>query len=63
ENNDSGTNPTRVWRLLIENNQWNYVFPTLSAQSQDDERPAILAINQDKEGQLMIFAPNYTRSK
>lgn len=63
ENNDSGTNPPRVWRLLLENNKWTYVFPALSAQSQDDERPAILAINQDKEGQLMIFAPNYTRSK
>lgn len=57
ENNDSGANPPRVWRLLLENNKWTYVFPALSAQSQDDERPPILAINQDKEGQLMILAP------
>lgn len=57
ENNDSRTNPPRVWRLLLENNKWTYVFPALSAQSQDDERPPILAINQDKEGQLMILAP------
>ncbi len=63
ENNDSGTNPPRVWRLLLENNKWTYVFPALSAQSKDDERPPILAINQDKEGQLMILAPDYTRSK
>ena len=63
ENNDSGANPPRVWRLLLENNKWTYVFPALSAQSKDDERPPVLAINQDKEGQLMILAPDYTRSK
>jgi hypothetical protein len=57
ENNDRGANPPRVWRLLLEHNKWTYVFPALSAQSQDDERPPILAINQDKEGQLMILAP------
>ena len=57
ENNDSGTNPPRVWRLLLENNKWTYLFFGLSAQSQDDERPPVLAINQDKEGQLMILAP------
>jgi hypothetical protein len=57
ENNDRGANPPRVWRLLLENNKWTYVFPALSAQSQDDERPPILAINQDKQGQLMILAP------
>ena len=57
ESNDSKANPPRVWRLLLENNKWIYVFPALSAQSQDDERPPILAINQDKEGQLMILAP------
>ena len=57
ENNDSGANPPRVWRLLLENNKWTYVFPALYAKSQDDERPPILAINQDKEGQLMILAP------
>lgn len=58
ENNDSGINPPRVWRLLLENNKWTYVFPALSAQSTDDERPPILAINQDKEGQLMILTPD-----
>ena len=36
EINDSGANPPRVWRLLLENNKWTYVFPALSAQSQDD---------------------------
>lgn len=63
ENNDSGTNPPRVWRLLLENNKWTYVFPALSAQSKENERPPVLAINQDKEGQLMILAPDYTRSQ
>ena len=57
ENNDSGANPPRVWRLLLENNKWTYVFPALSAQSKENERPPVLAINQDKEGQLMILAP------
>ena len=79
ENNDSETKPLRVWRLLLENNKWTYVFPALSAKpknnkwtyvfsalfatSKDNERPLVLAINQDKEGQLMILAPDYTRSK
>ncbi|MEB3189009.1 MAG: hypothetical protein VKL42_01535 [Snowella sp.] len=87
ENNDSevrciedrNTKCPRVWRLLLENNKWIYVFRALStkpknnkwtyvfsalfATSKNDERPPILAINQEKEGQLMILAPDYTRSK
>jgi hypothetical protein len=46
-----------------ENSKWTYVFSALFATSKDDERPPVLAINQDKEGQLMILAPDYTRSK
>ena len=52
-----------VWRLLLENNKWTYIFPALSAQSKENERPPIFAINQDKEGQLMILTPDSTQSK
>jgi hypothetical protein len=58
ESNDSKANPPRVWRLLLENNKWIYFFPALSAKSKKNERPPVLAINQDKEGQLMILAPD-----
>ncbi|AKV65661.1 hypothetical protein VL20_434 [Microcystis panniformis FACHB-1757] len=63
ETNDSKVNPPRVWRLLIQNNNWTYVFRGLSPQSADNERPAILAIREDKEGQLMILAPDVPKSR
>ena len=59
---DSKTKCPRVWRLLLEHNKWTYVFPALSAESKENEGLPVLAINQDKEGQLMILAPDYTRS-
>jgi len=63
ESNEKTIDLPRVWRLLLENNKWTYLFFGLSAQSKKNERPPVLAINQDKEGQLMILAPDYTRSK
>jgi hypothetical protein len=63
ETNDSKVNPPRVWRLLIQNNNWTYVFRGLSPQSAENERPAILAIREDKEGQLMILAPDVPQSQ
>ncbi|MFM8296972.1 MAG: hypothetical protein ACKN9A_00715, partial [Microcystis aeruginosa] len=63
ETNDSKVNPPRVWRLLIQNNNWTYVFRGLSPQSAENERPAILAIREDKEGQLMILAPDAPKSR
>ena len=59
---DSKTKCPRVWQLLLEHNKWTYVFPALSAESKENEGLPVLAINQDKEGQLMILAPDYTRS-
>ncbi len=56
-------NPPRVWRLLIQNNNWTYVFRGLSPQSAENERPAILAIREDKEGQLMILAQDVPKSQ
>lgn len=63
ETNDSKVNPPRVWRLLIQNNNWTYVFRALSPHSADNERPAILAIREDREGQLMILAPDVPKSQ
>lgn len=55
--------PPRIWRLLIQNNNWIYVFRCLSPASASEERPAILAIREDREGQLMILAPDVPESR
>jgi hypothetical protein len=66
ESNDSEIDPPRVWRLLIQNNNWTYLFRALPPNAADDERPAIVAIrerSEDLEGQVMIVAPDIPRSK
>jgi hypothetical protein len=63
ETNDSKMNPPRIWRLLIQNNNWIYLFRALPADPKDDERPAVLAIREDREGQLMILAPDIPGAK
>ena len=63
ETNKKTIDLPRVWRLLLENNKWTYLFFGLSDQSKENERPPVLAINPDKEGQLMILAPHYIHSK
>jgi hypothetical protein len=62
ETNESEIDPPRVWRLLLENNNWTYLFRALPIKSKEDRRPSILAIKEDKEGQLMILSPDYPRS-
>ncbi len=57
ETNDTTLSPPRVWRLLLENNNWIYCFPALSSDAPKNEVPPVLAIRQDKEGQLLILAP------
>lgn len=59
ETNDTTLSPLRVWRLLLENNNWIYCFPALSSNAAKNEVPPVLAIRQDKEGQLMILSPEY----
>jgi hypothetical protein len=63
ETNESKMNPPRVWRLLIQNNNWIYLFRALPTTPATDERPSILAIREDREGQVMILAPDVPRSK
>ena len=58
ETNDTTSSPPRVWRLLLENNNWIYCFPALSKDALTNEVPTVLAIRQDKEGQLMILSPS-----
>lgn len=60
ETNDINNQEKRVWRLLIENKNWLYLFPALPSNIESDRRPLILAIRQDKEGQLIILSPQDT---
>jgi hypothetical protein len=58
ETNDT-TNPKQpiVWRLLIENNNWVYLFPAMPSGAKRDERPLVLAINTgDGQVQLLILS-------
>lgn len=48
----------RVWRLLTERGGWIFLFPTLSAKSQPQERPPVLAIPKATSKQLMILSPD-----
>ena len=57
ETNDATLPQPRVWRLLRENNNWIYCFPALSRDAPKNKVPPVLAIRQDKEGELMILAP------
>lgn len=49
----------RVWRLLLENNGWFYLFPALPPKADRDRRPPILAIRANGSGELMILSPEY----
>ncbi|MBF2005476.1 MAG: hypothetical protein IGS49_08400 [Chlorogloeopsis fritschii C42_A2020_084] len=45
-----------VWRLLIENNNWVYLFPAMSTEAEPNQRPPILAVNTgDGRVQLLIL--------
>ncbi|BAY46147.1 hypothetical protein SAMD00079811_37550 [Scytonema sp. HK-05] len=54
--NDTTTNPKQpiVWRLLIENNNWVYVFPAMPPDAKRDQRPPVLAINTG-DGQVQVL--------
>ncbi|MDJ0897804.1 MAG: hypothetical protein QNJ55_03255 [Xenococcus sp. MO_188.B8] len=52
---------TRVWRLLLENNGWFYLFPALPPKADRDQRPPVLAIRANGSGELMILSPDYTK--
>lgn len=58
ETNDiSNPNQPLVWRLLVENNNWVYLFPTLPPQATANQRPPVLAINTgDGRVQLLILS-------
>lgn len=59
DTNDSyNPNDRLVWRLLLKNRAWIYLFPGLPANAPLDQRPPILAIAQTGNGdQLLILAP------
>ncbi|BAZ22348.1 hypothetical protein NIES4073_32300 [Kalymmatonema gypsitolerans NIES-4073] len=58
ETNDQ-TNPKQpiVWRLLIENNNWVYLFPAMPPVAKPNQRPPVLAVNTgDGRVQLLILS-------
>ncbi|MBW4595785.1 MAG: hypothetical protein KME46_23490 [Brasilonema angustatum HA4187-MV1] len=58
ETNDT-TNPKQliVWRLLIENNNWVYLFPAMPSGAKSNQRPPVLAVNTgDGRVQLLILS-------
>jgi hypothetical protein len=58
ETNDT-TNPNQpvVWRLLVENNSWVYLFPALPPKATANQRAPVLAINTgDGQVQLLILS-------
>jgi hypothetical protein len=60
ETNDVAIPNPRVWRLLLENKGWFYLFPALPPKADRDRRPPILAIRANGSGELMILGPAYT---
>ncbi len=48
----------RVWRLLIEQGSWFYLFYNLPANAPQDQRPLVLAL---KESQMLILSPEPTK--
>lgn len=58
ETNDT-TNPKQpiVWRLLIENDNWIYLFPAMPSEAKPNQRPPVLAVNKgDGQVQLLILS-------
>ena len=65
ETNDL-TDPQKpiIWRLLIESNDWVYVFPSMPSDAQFNQRPPVLAINTGDGGvQLLIISRPNLREK
>jgi hypothetical protein len=57
ETNDSNPTQPIVWRLLIENDNWIYIFPAMPPKSKSNERPLLLAVNTtDGRVQLLILS-------
>ncbi len=51
------TNDVNVWRLLIESDNWVYIFPSLPADAKADQHPLTLAVNTgDGRVQLLILS-------
>jgi hypothetical protein len=58
------TDQSTVWRLLIESNDWVYVFPSMPSDAQFNHRPPVLAINTGDGGvQLLIISRPNLREK
>ncbi len=59
---NDATNPDNkvVWRLLLENSNWVYLFSSLPPNATREQRPPVLAIRKDIEGELMILSPGYS---
>jgi len=64
ETTDTTIDPPRVWRLLIERNNWIYLFQTLPPNPAPDERPYVLVIRESDGGdQLLILSSEASKQK
>ncbi|MFN6155525.1 hypothetical protein [Anabaena sp. AL09] len=55
---------SRSLQLLIESNDWVYVFPSMPSDAQFNQRPPVLAINTGDGGvQLLIISRPNLREK
>jgi hypothetical protein len=53
----NNTPKNRVWRLLIENGNWVYLFPAMPLDTKPDQHPPLLAVNTaDGRVQLLILS-------
>ncbi len=55
---DPNPNNPRVWRLLLEQNGWFYIFHNLPPKASSEQRPLVVAL---KENQMLILSPEPTR--
>lgn len=61
-NDNTYPNQPIIWRLLIKNNDWIYLFKTLPANATNNQRPFVLAIRESESGnQLLILSPEASK--
>ncbi|MBD2488454.1 hypothetical protein H6G77_13015 [Aulosira sp. FACHB-615] len=52
----------RIWRILLQRGGWIYLFPTLPPNATPDQRPAVIAIQENDKGHLLILSPEVSKT-
>ncbi len=63
DNDTSNQKQPRVWRLLLERGNWIYVFPALPPKAKLNERPLVLAIQENEKGHILIRSPEVSKNQ